>query len=59
MAVILITHDLGVVARVATTWPSVYAGEIIETGTASRGVHTTDASLHSGAAALHSDPGKD
>jgi peptide/nickel transport system ATP-binding protein len=34
MAVILITHDLGVVARVATHVAVMYAGEIIETGTA-------------------------
>jgi len=34
MAVILITHDLGVVARVATHVCVMYAGEIIETGAA-------------------------
>jgi peptide/nickel transport system ATP-binding protein len=34
MAVVLITHDLGVVARVATHVAVMYAGEIIETGTA-------------------------
>jgi peptide/nickel transport system ATP-binding protein len=34
MAVILITHDLGIVARVATHVAVMYAGEIVEAGTA-------------------------
>ena len=34
MAVILITHDLGIVARVGTHAAVMYAGEIVETGTA-------------------------
>jgi peptide/nickel transport system ATP-binding protein len=34
MAIILITHDLGIVARVATRVAVMYAGEIVETGSA-------------------------
>jgi peptide/nickel transport system ATP-binding protein len=34
MAMILITHDLGIVARVATHAAVMYAGEIVETGSA-------------------------
>ena len=40
---ILITHDLGVVARVADRIAVMYAGEIVETGTA---VQTFDAPTH-------------
>jgi peptide/nickel transport system ATP-binding protein len=33
MGMILITHDLGIVARVATRVAIMYAGQIVETGT--------------------------
>ncbi len=34
VAIVLITHDLGIVARMATRVAVMYAGEIVETGTA-------------------------
>jgi peptide/nickel transport system ATP-binding protein len=34
MGVILITHDLGIVARIATRVAVMYAGQVVETGTA-------------------------
>jgi peptide/nickel transport system ATP-binding protein len=43
MALLLITHDLGIVANVADNVAVMYAGEIVETGTASE---IFDAPLH-------------
>src|SRR5207253_2153003 len=34
MGLVLITHDLGIVARIATRVIVMYAGEVVETGTA-------------------------
>ena len=34
MGLVLITHDLGIVARIATACVVMYAGEVVETGTA-------------------------
>ena len=34
MGLVLITHDLGIVARIATRVVVMYAGQVVETGTA-------------------------
>ena len=53
MAMILITHDLGVVARVATHVAVMYAGEIVETGTAREVFSRPTHPYTQGPAALH------
>jgi peptide/nickel transport system ATP-binding protein len=56
MAVILITHDLGVVARVATHVAVMYAGEIVETGTAREVFSRPTHPYTQGLFALHPSP---
>ena len=52
VALIIITHNLGVVARYANRVNVMYAGRIVESGTGSRDLSRPAASLHDGAAAL-------
>ena len=53
MGLVLITHDLGVVARIATRVVVMYAGEVVETGPAAAIFSDARASLHARAAGLH------
>ena len=49
---IIITHNLGVVARYADRVNVMYAGRIIESGTAEDIYHNPQTSLHAGTVAL-------
>ena len=51
-AIIIITHDLGVVAEIADDICVMYAGRIVERGTTEEIFHTPAASLHVGPAQL-------
>ena len=53
MGLVLITHDLGIVARIATRVVVMYAGQVVETGRGRRHLPRPRASLHAGAARLH------
>ena len=52
MAVVLITHDLALVAEEADRVAVMYAGNIVETGSVRGGVRRSEAPLHQGAAEL-------
>ena len=59
MGMILITHDLGVVARVADEVAIMYCGQIVETGTISqRSSPSRHPPLHPGADGLHPGAGQ-
>ena len=53
MGLVLITHDLGIVARIATRVVVMYAGQVVETGPAAAIFARPRASLHARAAGLH------
>ena len=50
MAIVLITHDLGVVAGSCVETLVMYGGQVMEHGTTEADVRAADASLHAGAA---------
>ena len=56
MGLMLITHDLGVVARIADRVAVMYAGQIVETGTAAAVFSQPAASLYARPAGLHPGP---
>ena len=58
-SVILITHDLGVIAEMAERVAVMYAGEIVEQAESRRALRSSAASLHAGPDRFHPDPGQD
>ena len=55
IGVILVTHDLGVVAETANSVMVMYAGNVMEYGPADRDLRAAAASVHLGAARLDAD----
>ena len=58
MAIVIITHDLGVVAEMADDIAVMYAGRIVETSSAERSVRGAGAPLHVGPAEVDPAPGR-
>ena len=56
MAVVLITHDLAVVAEEADTVGVMYAGNVVETGPVRRGLRQPPPPLHQGPAGFGPGP---
>ena len=57
MAVVWVTHDLGVVARIVDQVVVMYAGRVVERGADPAAVRPSQPSLHPGAAGLPAPPG--
>ena len=57
MAIIIITHDLGVVAEIADEIAVMYAGRIVERGSDRADLRLAPASVHVGAAEVDPAPG--
>ena len=58
-AIILITHDLGVVAETCQNVLVMYAGNMVEYGTADADLRRAEASLHDGPARVVAAPGRE
>ena len=58
MAIVIITHDLGVVAEIADEIAVMYAGRIVERAPAANALRGARAPLHLGPAALDPAPGR-
>ena len=58
LAMIFVTHNLGIVARMCDRVAVMYAGRIVESGPVRADLHGARASLHAGAARVDPAPGR-